>query len=110
MRGAGLLLWTKSSTRVGRGSSFAAAAQRLVAADDPQFRPALLCLQNRRLPHPGQILEAVSLEQRLVELSALGVPPSPRAAGSRRNLPERGGASSDPGDARARARRGSIAA
>jgi hypothetical protein len=35
------------------------------------FGRCLLCLQDRRLPLPRQILEAGSLEQRLVELSTL---------------------------------------
>jgi len=33
----------------------------------------VLCLQDRRLPLPRQILEAVGLEQGLVELSALKI-------------------------------------
>jgi hypothetical protein len=33
-----------------------------VAADDPQLRPVLLCLQNRRLPLPRQILKSVCVE------------------------------------------------
>jgi hypothetical protein len=33
--------------------------------------PVLLCLQDCRVPLPGQILEGVSVEYRLVELSAL---------------------------------------
>jgi hypothetical protein len=37
----------------------------VVAADDPQVGPVLLGLQDRRLPLPGQILEAVGVEQRL---------------------------------------------
>jgi hypothetical protein len=36
-----------------------------------QLRPALLGLQHRRLPLAGQILEAVRLEQRLLELPPL---------------------------------------
>ena len=43
----------------------------LVAADDPHVRPILLCLQDRRLPLPRQILEAFRVEQHLVELPAL---------------------------------------
>ena len=36
-----------------------------VVAEDPQIRTALLCLQDRRLSLAGQILEGISLEQRL---------------------------------------------
>jgi hypothetical protein len=43
----------------------------LVAADEPQLRPVLLCLKDRRLPLARQILEAGGLEQRLVELTSL---------------------------------------
>jgi hypothetical protein len=42
-----------------------------VAVDDPQIRPPLLCLQDRRLPLPGQILEGVRVKQRLLEVSTL---------------------------------------
>jgi hypothetical protein len=41
----------------------------LVAADDPQVGPVLLCLQNCRLPLPGQILEGVSVAYPSAELS-----------------------------------------
>jgi hypothetical protein len=40
---------------------------------DTQLRPVLFRLQDRRLPLPGQILEASGLEQRLVELAPLAV-------------------------------------
>jgi len=43
----------------------------LVAGDDPQVRHVPFGLQDRRLPLPRQVLEALSLEQRLVELAAL---------------------------------------
>ena len=39
--------------------------------EDPQLRPALLSFKDRRLPLPWQILERVSVEQRLVELPTL---------------------------------------
>ena len=48
-------------------------SRELIAADDPQAGPVLFCLQDRRLPLAGQILKAVGLEQRLVELPALQV-------------------------------------
>ena len=41
--------------------------------DNAQPRPVLLRLGDRRLPLPGQILEAAGLEQRLVELAPLEV-------------------------------------
>jgi hypothetical protein len=37
-------------------------SSELAAADDPQVGPVLLGLQDRRLPHPGQILEVVRVE------------------------------------------------
>jgi hypothetical protein len=40
----------------------------LVALNQAQFRPVLFCLEDRGLPLPRQIPEAVRLEQRLVEL------------------------------------------
>jgi hypothetical protein len=40
---------------------------------DPQLRPILLRLEDRRLPLPGQILEAVGIEQRLLELAPLKI-------------------------------------
>ena len=43
------------------------------APDEAQLRPVLLRLQDRRLPLPRQILEGGGLEQRLVELSTLGL-------------------------------------
>jgi hypothetical protein len=43
------------------------------AADDPQLRPILLRPQDRRLPLTRQILEAVGVEQGLVELPTLEV-------------------------------------
>jgi hypothetical protein len=43
----------------------------LVAADDPQVRPVLFRLEDRRLPLPGQVLEAVGVEKSLVELPSL---------------------------------------
>jgi hypothetical protein len=43
----------------------------LVVGNDTQLRPALLRLKERRLPLPRQILEAVRLEQPLLELSTL---------------------------------------
>jgi hypothetical protein len=45
----------------------------LLAADDPQVGPVLFCLQDRRLPLTGQVLEGVSVQERLVELPALEV-------------------------------------
>jgi hypothetical protein len=48
-------------------------SQELVGADDPQIGRVLFCLQDRRLPLAGQVLEALSVEQRLVELAALEV-------------------------------------
>jgi hypothetical protein len=42
-------------------------------ADEPQLRPILLRLQNRRLPLSRELLEARGLEQRLVELSTLKI-------------------------------------
>ena len=38
-----------------------------------QFRPVLLRADDRRLPLSGQILEAVRVEQRLLELAPLKV-------------------------------------
>ena len=43
----------------------------LVASGDAQLRPALLRLQDHRLPLARQVFEAVGLEQRPVELSTL---------------------------------------
>jgi hypothetical protein len=50
-------------------------SQRLgsAAGVSAQLRPVLLCLQDRRVPLPRQVLEAVGVEQRLVELSTLVV-------------------------------------
>ena len=45
----------------------------LVAGDDAQLRPVLFRREDRRLPLPRQILEAVGLKQRLVELTALKI-------------------------------------
>jgi hypothetical protein len=39
----------------------------------PQFGPVLFRLEDRRLPLPGQILEAVGVEQRPMELAALEI-------------------------------------
>ena len=41
--------------------------------DQPQLRPVPLGLEDRRLPLPWQVVEAVGVEQRLVELAALPV-------------------------------------
>src|SRR5918995_1625313 len=43
----------------------------LIFVGDPQLRPVFFGLQDRRLPLPGQILEAVRVEHRLVELAPL---------------------------------------
>jgi hypothetical protein len=51
----------------------ARASTTLLAGHNPQLRPVLLRLQDRRLPLPRQILKAVRAEQRLVELSALEI-------------------------------------
>ena len=54
------------------GAVFKTPARSLrVVAYEPQLRPVLLSLNNRRLPLPRQVLEAVSVEQRLVELAPL---------------------------------------
>ncbi len=47
----------------------------LVAADEPQLRPVLLCLQDRRLPLPGQILKSAASDCRRAAL----LPPCYRA-------------------------------
>jgi hypothetical protein len=39
--------------------------------EDPQVGPVLLSLQDRRLPLPGQVLEGLGVEHRLVELAGL---------------------------------------
>jgi hypothetical protein len=44
---------------------------RLVASTNPQLRPVLLRDEDRCLPFAGQVLEAVGIEQRLVERAAL---------------------------------------
>jgi hypothetical protein len=59
-------------------------ARELVAADDPQVGRVLFCLQDRRLPLTGQILEGVGVEQRLVETRCVGRRSYRRPAGSRR--------------------------
>jgi hypothetical protein len=43
----------------------------LVAPDDPQCWPVLLRCENRRLPPPRQVLEAVGVEQRTLEFAPL---------------------------------------
>jgi hypothetical protein len=43
-------------------------AGELSAADDAQLRPIVLGLEDRRLPLPWQVFEAVGIEQRLVKL------------------------------------------
>jgi hypothetical protein len=43
----------------------------LGVAHEPQLRPVLFRLQDRRLSLAGQVLEAVGVEQGLVELAAL---------------------------------------
>jgi hypothetical protein len=48
-------------------------SRELVGANDPQIWARSLCLQDRRLPLTGQVLEDVSVEQRLVELPAMKV-------------------------------------
>jgi hypothetical protein len=47
--------------------------RELVAADDPQAGPVLFCLQDRRVPLAGQILDGVGVQERLVELAPLKV-------------------------------------
>jgi hypothetical protein len=42
-------------------------SRELVGADDPQIGRVLFCRQDRRLPLPGEILEGVCVEQRLVD-------------------------------------------
>jgi hypothetical protein len=48
-----------------------AATGASIAPDQPQFRPVLLAPDDRRLPPAGRILEAVRLEQRVLEFAAL---------------------------------------
>jgi hypothetical protein len=48
-------------------------SSELVAADDPQLRPVLFCVQDRGLQLPRQILEGAGVEQRLVELPPIRV-------------------------------------
>jgi hypothetical protein len=48
-------------------------SSELAASDDPQVGPVGFRLENRCLPLAGQILEGVSVEQRLVELPVLEV-------------------------------------
>ncbi len=55
--------------RPGHGGS----AHELVAGDDAQLRPVLLGLEDRRLPLAGEILEAVRVDELLLELSTLKV-------------------------------------
>ena len=43
----------------------------LKVRDKPQLWPVLLCVEDRRLPLSGQVLEAVGVEQRLVEVASL---------------------------------------
>jgi hypothetical protein len=43
----------------------------LAAVDDLQVGPVPFCLHDRGLPLPGEILEAVGVEQRHVELATL---------------------------------------
>jgi hypothetical protein len=43
----------------------------LIASDDAELRTCRFGLEDRSLPLPGQALEAVGVEQRLVELSPL---------------------------------------
>src|SRR5215211_7520016 len=66
-----------SSARRSRSTSMASDSfhgfLRLIAADDPQLGPVLFGLQDGRLPLPRQILEGVSIEQRLLELPSLKV-------------------------------------
>jgi hypothetical protein len=47
----------------------------LVAAYHAEVRPALLRLEDRRLPLAGQVLEAVGVEQFLVKLASLDSAP-----------------------------------
>jgi hypothetical protein len=42
----------------------------LAAVDDLQLGPVRFCLHDRRVPLPGQILEAVGVDWRLVKLAA----------------------------------------
>jgi hypothetical protein len=52
----------------------------LLASNDPDLRPCGLRLEDRCLPFPRQVLEALGVEQRLVELAAFPGVPSPLAA------------------------------
>jgi hypothetical protein len=45
----------------------------LVASGEAELRPVLFRLEDRRLPLPRQVLEALGVEQRLVELTPLAV-------------------------------------
>jgi hypothetical protein len=61
----GLSMATVALRRSGLGG------RGLKVRDKPQLRPVLLCLEDRRLPLPRQVLEGVGVEQRLVKLATL---------------------------------------
>jgi hypothetical protein len=63
--------FTASALGTPTRSTYAAALCELVGSDDPQLRPALLRRQDRCLPFAGQVIEAVGVEQRLMELAPL---------------------------------------